>query len=81
MGSIGRILVTILQVFFVIVAIWQAIGLLPVLTWFNAPTEITGAMWVFLVIKVLILLLAFCLFKACQWVKRRLSRIEPALTR
>ena len=65
----------ILRVIAGFVAIWQIIGLLPVLTWFSNVNAITGKMLAFVVAKLIVLLIFSTTF---YWLGRVKKRYEPA---
>ncbi len=55
MREIVLVLILIIRVVAALVAVWQVIGLLPVLTWFTAINQVTPGMWVMVIIKIIIM--------------------------
>lgn len=72
MALVGRVLLNIAAVLFLIVAIWQVVGLLPVLTWLKAPDQVTTGMWVILITKAVIFGLCLLTFKGLRVLARKL---------
>jgi len=77
MRKIALVLILILRVVAALVAVWQVIGLLPVLTWFTAIDQVTPGIWVMAIIKVVILLVCILGFFG---LKRLAKRLHPRKT-
>jgi hypothetical protein len=80
MAPIARLLLNILAGFFVILGIWQVIGLLPVATWLSAPERITSGMWIVLITKLVILGVSILAFKGLRALARKLASPKTLLT-
>ena len=77
MKSIGFILVQGLRFLALPVAIWQALGLLPVFSWLGQPDAVTGGMWMMAMIKGFVLLVCLTLFFGLRGVANRLRPSAP----
>lgn len=62
MNKTVLITIFVARVFLALVAAWQVFGLLPVLTWFSAPSQIAVGMWLMLAIKLVILVVCLLTF-------------------
>lgn len=72
MALVGRMLLNIAAALFLIFAIWQVVGLLPVLTWLKAPDQVTTGMWITLITKALIFCICLLAFKGLRALARKL---------
>ena len=71
------VFIRVLRIFLAAVAIWQGVGLLPVLTdWLPNLAAVTGGMWAIVFLKVLALVLCAGAFYALGRVKRRIA-VKP----
>ena len=81
MRVVAKYLLLFLQVIFVIIAIWQWVGLLPALTWFSPATRdalgpVMSGMWLAAGIKLALFLLAILLWFISGKLRRRLSEAK-----
>jgi len=82
MKSAARAALLFLQVVFLLIAIWQIFGLLPVLTWLSPSTravlgQVTVGMWFAAGIKAAIMLVSFLLWSFSGKLRRKLNRSAP----
>ena len=62
MKRVGIFLIWIVRIFFFLIAAWQVLGLLPMLSWLSNPSDVTVGMWIAVLVKVLIMLVGFVVF-------------------
>jgi len=73
MKSAGIVILQLTRAICWVVAAWQVIGLLPVLTWLGNPSAVTAGMMAMVVIKGL--LLAICI--AAAWgLRKAITRMK-----
>lgn len=72
MKRAGNILIWVVRIFFLLIAIWQILGLLPVLTWFSNPSGVPVGMWMAVATKLLIMFVCFGVFWGLGKLSKRL---------
>ena len=62
----------VVRILAAVIAAWQVLGLLPVLAWLSAPSQITAGMWFILALKFTILVVCLVSFFGLKRVASKL---------
>lgn len=66
------------RIFALLVAIWQVIGILPIIAWPSSPEPITSGMWFIVGLKALALAVCIAVFLGSGRAIARLKKKSPA---
>jgi len=80
MKRVGIVLIWVVRIFFLLIAVWQILGLLPVLSWFSNLAGVTAGMWMAVIVKLVIMFVCIGVFWALGKLIKRLNRAPQETT-
>lgn len=74
MKRAGIIIIWVVRAIFLVIAVWQILGLLPVFSWLSNPAGVTAGMWMVVIVKLVVMLVCFGVYRGLGKLIERITK-------